>query len=179
MDRQTYAAHLQHLDLLQPGLVHYAVCSRAGLVAIAQLRDEQGMLVICSLVSAQTRLQVLRQISTGKVALNLAMSPNGLLLNWTDSGSQMQAATPGGYFVQAIPKVQICELATGRVATLCSRPSIAFNWLPMPTSSSAFKGDRQLKGVIIRWASTGSSLYLVGPGTSDNVPVWQINLLPR
>ena len=180
VDRQTCVAHLQHIDLPQPAVVHHAMCSRAGLVVIAQLQDHQGMFTICSLTGTpKAKLRVLWQISTGRGAVNLTLSPSGLLLVWTDYGNRLDVEPAGSYWVQDTPRVQVCELATGRIAKLCRRPEVAFEWQPKPNKRSEFKAGRQLcNGLRLFWAPAGTSVYVVGPMISNMLAVRQVCLLP-
>ena len=157
------------------------MCSRAGLVVEAQFGDQQSIISICSLVGApETVLQVLRQISTDKVAIGLQFSPDGLLLAWAECGNTVQPhAAQGRYVIKAKPCLRVCELATGRCAKLGKLPLVVFGWMPIPTAP--FAEGRRAAGVFFVWASTGTSLsvsdsYILGE--ESNCYVRQICLLP-
>ena len=68
VERQTCTARLQQTSLPDEHIPHCAMCSRAGLVVVAQLGKQQGIFSIGRLIGAPKVLEVLRQIVTGRVA---------------------------------------------------------------------------------------------------------------
>ena len=181
VDKQTCATRLQRLSLPQRLCVHRAMCSRAGLVVVAHFGAQYGVFSVFSLVGAPKRLQELRQISTGRMAASLALSPSGLLLTWVDFGSRLQPAPLEGLLVQAMPCVHVCELATGRAAMLCKKPKVELTWLPIPTNAVSYAyGQDAYAGLGLFWASSGTELCISGPynGISPTMPVQRMCLLP-
>ena len=174
VDRQSHATRLQQISLSQQpdyaydGL-HRAMCSRAGLVVVAQLGEQRGIISICSLIGKPQELEVLRQITTGTVVLGFALSPCGLLLAWADfGGSSRQHQDPEALFVKvrAKPCVQVCELATGRCATLCKGARKAeFSWTALPASEKAFAFEAGLlrAHACLSWTSSGTTVCMWAP----------------
>ena len=184
VDRQTCAARLQQNCLPQRHLTHRAMCSRAGLVVVAQLDEKQGFLSICSLTGLPRELQVLRQIDTGMAITSLDFSPTGLLLAWVDCGDRvayLPLTEVDGFLVQGQPCVKISELATGRTAELCKKPEQKFSWLAKPTTVASFAvapdSDRAGR---LSWASSGTRLCICSPlhdGTGITIRVQRMCLL--
>ena len=185
VDRQTCTVRLQQTSLPQQPGVHRALCGRAGLIVVAQLGEQQGMFSICSLVGTPKKLAVLRQISTGRAQLSLALSHNGLMLAWADCGSclqPLQPIRPEGFLVQGRPRVHICELATGRCAMLCRTVEVATEWQPRPTTQECFlAGENADLGVRLLWNPSGTAIHILSmhsPPDFFRVPVQRVCLLP-
>ena len=191
VDRQTCSSRLQQLAFLQtslpqqdglPGCVHRAMCSRAGLVAVAHLGEQQGIITICSLIGMPKSLHILRQMTTGFVHGSHVFSPSGLLLAWADCGSQWQTGAVGQFLVRARTRVQVCELATGRCATLCRKRQVTLMWTPMPMTAALLTEDHRAEvAVCLSWAPSGTALCIRGPGMPEDqniMPVRQVCLLP-
>ena len=187
VDRQTCTARLQFVSTglsSSLGPVHRAMCSKAGLVILAQIRQARGMLHICSFVGKPRKLQVLQQLETERAAISLAFLPNGLLLAWADCYSHHRPDR--GILFQGRPCVQVCELATGRFATLSRRPQVRFDWLGFPFTEAwgaHIMGHRAAPGLRISWASSGTVLCICGPPAWKNeaaatMPVQRVRLLP-
>ena len=162
VSRQMRTARMQQTSLPQGLCVHRVMCSRAGLVVVAQLGEQQGIISICSLAGKPSKLRVLQQVSTARAALSLALSPSGLLLAWTDCGTSLSPRPDRSFQVKGRSCVRVCELTTGRCATVHRFTAIAdFQWEPVPITRADFADDHLPdSAVILSWATTGSALFI-------------------
>ena len=80
--------------------------------------------------------------------------------------------------------MRICELTTGRCASLCRASEVAFEWQPRPTTNDCFfMGQMVDLGLRFAWAASGTAFYVhemqieeLGP--LHTVSVQRLCLLP-
>ena len=186
VERRSGAARMQHTSLPQRLVTHCVTVGSAGFLAVAQFGEQHGVVSVCSLAGAPQELVVLRQVTTGRATLSLAMSPCGLLCGFIACGSrfgQPWSSDEEGFLVDAQrPFVQVCELTTGRCATVQrTRPS-TFEWLPVPTSPASFRaGVQEESGLGLSWEASGRGLFITVLATKrrkDGRTAHRLSFLP-